>query len=425
MRLRKRNGIWHVWYRDSLGRRCSKSTKCSDRRAAEIAGGRIERQAQDPAYRAQNQTTLGDAVNLMLAALAERVAAGERSEGALHMHTIKGSHVVRVLEAGGPLPLWQLGAAHVDGYVSTRRGEGAASNTIAKELVSLRCSLKLAKRRGLWAGDVAAVMPIAFATGYKPRTRWLPWREVWAILPRLLPDQAARVAFIVATSASWGEAERAQRRDIRDGLVHLRGTKRASRLRNVPLVADWQRDLIRYATMHAEGIGGQLFRSWGNVRRDLARACELNEIAPCTPNDLRRTFAHWMRAAGVPLDLVSRCMGHSDTRMVERVYGRLDVSELGAAMGRALGSTWCTSGADSAAPAGSAGLPGQPRTAQGREIAREMVPRDGIEPPTRGFSVPPRIVPGPRKRTTFRGLDVGRGALVVQRERRTGARRRG
>jgi hypothetical protein len=48
----------------------------------------------------------------------------------------------------------------------------------------------------------------------------------------------------------------------------------------------------------------------------------------CTANDLRRTFAQWMRQAGAPLELVAPMMGHATTKMLELVYGRLDAASL-------------------------------------------------------------------------------------------------
>jgi hypothetical protein len=73
-------------------------------------------------------------------------------------------------------------ARHVDDYISVRRNEGAAENTIAKELVALRAALTLARRAGLWRGDPAAVCPIAFAPEYKPRTRFLSPSDLQRLL---------------------------------------------------------------------------------------------------------------------------------------------------------------------------------------------------------------------------------------------------
>ncbi len=89
-------------------------------------------------------------------------------------------------------------------------------------------------------------------------------------------DRAAaeRVAFIVSTSACWRESELARREDVGEGLatVLLRGTKRKTRFRTVPIVSPGQRSLLEYAVEHAQGTGGVVFRVWRNARRDLLEA---------------------------------------------------------------------------------------------------------------------------------------------------------
>jgi hypothetical protein len=43
-----------------------------------------------------------------------------------------------------------------------------------------------------------------------------------------------------------------------------------------------------------------------------------------TPNDLRRTFATWLKQNDVDSAVVAAMMGHASTAMVDRVYGKLD-----------------------------------------------------------------------------------------------------
>jgi hypothetical protein len=82
---------------------------------------------------------------------------------------------------------------------------------------------------------------------------------------------------MVATSAEWGASERALRADVSADLkfVLVRGTKRATRWRTVPIVSRDQRTLLEYAVQHAKGPkDGALFLAWQNIRRDLREACE-------------------------------------------------------------------------------------------------------------------------------------------------------
>lgn len=101
-----------------------------------------------------------------------------------------------------------------------------------------------------------------------------------------------------------------------------------------------------YAMEHAQGTDGKLFRFDGGFHTALERACndEIDPMPRCTPNDLRRTFAHWLRDQGVPIELIAPAMGHSDTRMVERVYGRIPTDVLAARMACV---TWHSYGTDS------------------------------------------------------------------------------
>lgn len=141
-----------------------------------------------------------------------------------------------------------------------------------------------------------------------------------------------------------------------------------------------ERQLVGFALDHGAGVAGRIFRPWSAVRGDLGRACARAGIEPCSPNDLRRTTATWMRQGGVAPDVIGALLGHADGRMVERVYGRMTTGALAERIRSALD---CSAGA-----ADSADLPALPALPAPKK-AREVVPRDGIEPPTRGFSVPP------------------------------------
>ena len=206
----------------------------------------------------------------------------------------------------------------------------------------LRGALKIAKRRGEFPSDIAAVMPDGFSTDYKPKERFLLPKEAQALLGELGPDRAARVAFILATGARLGESDRARLADVdlSRQVVRLRGTKTKASARFVPVVGA-AHDLLEHAIRYAEGEGTAMFRPWGNVRRDLAEACERAGIEKVTPNDLRRTTATWLRMAEVEPHLIGTMLGHTDSRMVERVYGRMPVDMLGKALRNRGGGPVC------------------------------------------------------------------------------------
>ena len=119
--------------------------------------------------------------------------------------------------------------------------------------------------------------------------------------------------------------------------------------------------MLDFALENAKGPGDPMFVCWENVRRDLDAACiriekklnpgfdhgpdklskRLRAVPPkpfpsVSPNDLRRTCATWLRAQGVPPHLIAPVMGHRDSRMVERVYGRLPIDDLAKRIGQEL-----------------------------------------------------------------------------------------
>jgi integrase len=405
MRLFRRGRTWYATFYEN-GERVQRTTKCMDRRAAELVARQWERDAADPESAVLLAATLTEALELLLRTRAEEAHAGRRSLSTVDFYRTKCGHLTRVFEhdehgAFRPFRLAALKARDVDHYISTRRAEGAAENTINKELIALRASLKLARRAGLWRGDPSAILPIAFAPEYKPKKRALTPSELQRLLAQLTSDRAAAVAFMVATSAEWGAVVRAQRSDVdaTARLVLVRGTKRTTRWRSVPLVSDAQRTLIKYALEHAQGVEGLLFLAWQNVRRDLAQACDRAGIETCTPNDLRRTCATWLRQAGAPPDLIAPVMGHADTRMVERVYGRLPTDDLARRLALAIGQTDCSTGATDSVETpglnGPVGLDTEHQNAKTPHEAGSSVPRDRIELPTRGFSIPISVHPSP------------------------------
>jgi integrase len=379
-RLYKRGRVWWCWYYDKAGVCHRVSTKQRDKEAARLALRQFERTAADPRYAAENATTIDAALRRLVAHRKER----ERAEGTIKMYETKAGHIRRIL--GKDTPLAHVDARAVDRFVSTRLSEGAAHSTLGKELTTLRATLKVAKRRGEFTGDIDEVMPDAWSIKYKPRTRFLTAPEAQALIAELLPDRGAHVCFLLATGARWSESLRARAADINTthGEVRMRGTKTEAAARTIPIVAfGWP--LLERALEVRGGSGGPMFRPWTNVRHDLAAACARAGIAPVTPNDLRRTAATWLRQLGAEPSLIAPFLGHTDSRMVERVYGRMPVETLGSALRDRCETIVKREGQKTSrrAPVAKATEVAKPRN---HKVS--SVPRDGIEPPTRGFSIP-------------------------------------
>lgn len=322
-----RGSIYWARVRDKDGRIRRVSTHCRTHRAAVEAWRRLE--LAGVAHTDQNASeSLAAALD---ARIVERRSVG-RAPGTLAMYGIKARQLCRVL--GATTPIETIDAIAVDHYVATRLAEGVARGTVYKELVVLRGALKLARRRGKSVRDVAEVMPVDFSVDYKPRERALTFREIDALLEQLPTHRRALVAFLLATGATYpSEVESVTRADVdlSRWTVRLRGTKRRTRDRTVPVV-DFARPWLLLAVSHVP------FTRWSNVRRDLHTACRAAGIAPVCPTDFRRTLATLLRRAGVEPSLIGRLLGHADSRMAERVYGRLGSDALGALLSQRLGT---------------------------------------------------------------------------------------
>lgn len=59
----------------------------------------------------------------------------------------------------------------------------------------------------------------------------------------------------------------------------------------------------------------------GSIKKGFAAACERSKI-DATPHMLRHSAAVWMAEAGQPMIKVAQFLGHTDSRITERVYAR-------------------------------------------------------------------------------------------------------
>lgn len=330
-RLRRRGTIWHATvYVDGVRKECS--TGRTDEEAARTVLATWEQDAVDPGRTAKG-TTLNDALTRYLTDCEARVRNGDVTQVTVDRYRTNSGHLVRVLGHDYEIAGIKAVAIAAD-YVHRRRGEKAGDWTIKKELMVLVCALRIAKESGLWQGDLDAVIPESFDPEYKPKTRNFEREELQALVPCLPPNSAAAVCFILATSAESSALERAVRSDVpgpKDASprIHVRGSKNARRDRTVPIVSNEQLVLLEFVRTHAQGKDGKLFASLANLRRDLADAADEAKIPHLSPHALRKAAGQFLIDLGVPLELVSRVLGHADTRITEKVYAKVREEDLG------------------------------------------------------------------------------------------------
>ena len=243
----------------------------------------------------------------------------------LGMYRQKAGTLVRIL--GKDLRLAAIDGSTFQGFIDIRRDEFFAEfsrsiteSTLYKEWVTFRQILKQAWRAQRFGRDPGSLKPEHFSAEYKPRETFLTEEQADKLLKHLLGDRRRTVAFVLATGARRREWQRAQAGDLRDGGVHLRGTKTEGSDRTIPILAPMER--------WAEIAGDPPFPAWGNARRDILAAYTAAGIPGCTWNDLRRTYASRLALAGIRSDVGRRLMGHGSELMWNRVYARASTAGL-------------------------------------------------------------------------------------------------
>jgi len=99
---------------------------------------------------------------------------------------------------------------------------------------------------------------------------------------------------------------------VADALREHRARQAAERMRAGPR---WEeRDLVFASTIGTP-------RSAGNVRRDFQAICDNAGLGKeWTPRELRHSFVSMLSADGLASEDISYLVGHSSTRMTERIY---------------------------------------------------------------------------------------------------------
>lgn len=341
-------GNWYADFRHPItGSRCKPSLGTTDKTVARQRAREAELAASSSTPRRRRQR-LSEAIDYVVSTMIDR------AEPTREMYREKGRRIF--LTFGDP---WidEIDRDAVTTYIARRLSDDAehgraAPHTVSKELIVMRRALREAHDRGL-----IAAMPAwpRFSPKYKPREVWLTPDHFERVAAELAPHRDLWAACAALGGGSAGEVERIDRSEIElvgegaqlSGWMRIPGTKRETRDRRVPMAPALAWRIKR--ALDEGGTTGRLVQPWSNVRRDLRAAVDAANLraaalaaahhrqAPpmipyVSPNDLRRTFASWLVQAGVPLFTVAALMGHSSTRMVERVYGKLSRQNLESAI---------------------------------------------------------------------------------------------
>jgi integrase len=300
-------------------------------------------------------------------------------------------------------------------YVRHRQDREAANATINRELAALKRMFRLGEK----AGKVVRRPSIDMLQENNARTGFFERDEFDAVLAQL-PDDLKAV-FEVGYITGWRVKSEILTRqwahvDLQSGWLRLEpGETKNTEGRQFPLTPDLRAVLERQRerTLAIESATGTIipwiFHRSGtpikSFRRAWVTACKHASLSDRIPHDFRRTAVRNLERAGVPRSTAMKMIGHRTESIYWR-YAIVDEAMLkeGAAKLQTLHDAQSTAAkviplTDAASARrfrSSIGrVTGTARGKIGRGVrgkssmseGKNMVGRDGIEPPTPGFSV--------------------------------------
>jgi integrase len=213
----------------------------------------------------------------------------------------------------------------IDDDPETIRKRRASANQC---LVPLKAALNRAFDDGLVPSADAWRKVKAYKGVNAPRVRYLKLGECKRLLNACEPDFRDLVRGALETGARYSELTRLKLDDYNPdvGTVAISVSK-TDKPRHVVLTADGD-SFFRHV---CAGRSGQMFvradgRKWGASHQDrrIKLACKRARIEPpINFHALRHTWASLSVMAGMPLMVVAKNLGHTDTKMVEKHYGHL------------------------------------------------------------------------------------------------------
>lgn len=210
-------------------------------------------------------------------------------------------------------------------YIDLRRDRGRKDGTIWTELGHLRSALKWAEKKAL----IIKAPTIWRPERPEPRDLRLTKSQVTAFIKACeLPHIRLFVVLAMTTGARTGAILDLtwDRVDFERGLIQLRDPSqmRTNKGRaQVPMNATARKVLLEAQ----RGAVGIYVIEWagekvGSVKKGIAGAGRRADLAWVTAHVFRHSAATHMAEAGVAMEKIAQFLGHSDSRLTERIYAR-------------------------------------------------------------------------------------------------------
>jgi integrase len=383
-------GTWTLKYRDARGIVRREATGLTDhaeaKRRLKLREGRT----------AEGKMILPRADKVAVAEILDDLKAEYRANNRRSSARL-GTSLTHLLRAFGGHRAIQIKAGDITRYITQRQGEGAANATINRELAALKRAYVLAMR-----GEKLHERPyIPMLREANARKGFFAIQEFQAVLANL-PDYLKPV-FEVAHLTGWRVkseilTRQVQHLDLASGWLRLEPNEtKTGEGRMFPLIPR-----LREVMERQRGLADQQGTQWlftrngkpiKSFRRAWQTACRRAGVPGRIPHDFRRTAIRNLERSGIARSAAMALVGHR-TDSVYRRYAVADETTLREA-GAKLASLSEAAIDRCLATAASTPVCGHSSEHSGAievvyaaaKAAGKLVGRDGIEPPTPGFSV--------------------------------------
>lgn len=205
-------------------------------------------------------------------------------------------------------------------YAKLRRRQGAALGTARTELQLLRACLNLKYGRGnthIWTPPES-----------QPRDRYLSREELDQILAHVrTPHVRLFIILAITTGArmstilelTWEQV------DFKHRTVNLNRPGREQTNKRRPELPINERAFVALKEAAPEASTDYVIEWNGhsvkNIKKAIRMAAQRSGV-PCSPHVFRHTAGVWMAQADVPMQKIAQFLGHTSSRVTERVYAR-------------------------------------------------------------------------------------------------------
>jgi integrase len=222
------------------------------------------------------------------------------------------------------LPPEALKESFVDAHIAKRREQGRSDGTIWTELGHLRIALSWAVKKGL----IDKAPYVKRPQQPKPKRDYLTREQFNKFLAACEFPHLRRFVIIAITTGARASAILDltwDRVDFERGLIDL-SSESELRRKHRPTVP--MNRTLRAALQEArEGSISPYVIEWagekvGSVKKGIGNAAKRAGLDFVTPHVLRHSAAVWMAEGGRRMEEIAQYLGHSDSRITERVYAK-------------------------------------------------------------------------------------------------------